>query len=65
MDICGGSPGSHPPPANQPLEKTPASHSPNPFPAAPLPETLFKFLPTLYPPSRADPSHLGGREWRI
>lgn len=43
----------------------PASHSPNPFLAAPLPGTLFKFLPTVCPPSRPDPSQVGGREWSV
>lgn len=42
----------------------PASHSPNPFPAAPLPGILFKFLS--HPlPSRTDSSQAGGQKGRV
>lgn len=46
-------------------EMHPTSLSLNPFPVAPLPGILFKFLPTLCPPSQPDPSQMRGQEWRV
>lgn len=61
LDICVGSTGGHPPPANQPLENAPLFQLPEPLPAAPLPGTLFKFLPSLCPPCHPGPDRWVGR----
>lgn len=45
MDVCGGSPGSHPPPANQPLEKTPRFPLSESLPRGSTPWKTFQVSP--------------------
>lgn len=63
LDIGAGSAGCHPLTCQPPFGKCIPLPAPRaPFPVAPLPGTLFKFLPTLCPPSGPDPSQMRGQE---
>ena len=64
MDICGGSPGSHPPPANQPLEKSPRFPLSESLPRGSTPWNTFQVSPHPVPslPRRPEPSRWAGVE---
>ena len=49
LDICGGNPGSHPPPANQPLENAPRFPLSEPLPRGSTPCNTFQVSPHRLP----------------